>query len=148
MSKLHLLIVSALFSVFSLFPLTGSAQSKFNADYPIFESTAEVDKIIVDLTSTLKIDQLLVTVSGDQSVTAQNRAIVQQQLSALFPRKIKNHAVLIERESGEGFREKIDVFWADKQYLFTQTITHERDDGVIVMEFIVNTSLSQIKPYF
>ncbi|NIY78651.1 hypothetical protein HCZ23_04115 [Celeribacter sp. HF31] len=81
-------------------------------------------------------------------MTAQNRAVVQQQLTALFPRKIKNHAVLIERESGEGFREKIDVFWADKQYLFTQTITHQRDDGVIVMEFKVNTSLSQIKPYF
>ncbi len=128
--------------IFCLASLPAAADEVFPtyADYETFVDTKMKNREFSNAASRL---------GGADEYTPQQMEVIQGQLRDLVPYYLTHAAVAKRIELENGFAQEMRVYWNDKNsYVFTYTVLHQRDDGVMVLQFIINTSAQPILGMF
>lgn len=75
--------------------------------------------------------------------------VLQGQLRDLVPYYLTNADVAKRVELKSGFSQEMRIYWNDRNsYLYYYALLHQRDDGVIVLQFSINTRAEPILEKF
>ena len=128
--------------VFCLSSLPAAADEVFStyADYEAFVDTKIKNREFSNVISRL---------GGADEYTPQQMQVLQGQLRDRVPYYLTNADVAKRVELENGFAQEMRIYWNDKNsYLYYYALLHQRDDGVMVLQFSINTSPEPILARF
>lgn len=91
---------------------------------------------------------LIQKLGGRDEYTLEQLRSLQQQFTSIYPTDFSHRATVRAREMENGFREEIITYWTDLAYIWFYAITHERKDGLVVINFALNSSYDAMADRF
>ncbi len=115
----------------------------------VFPTYADYETFVDTKIKNREFSNVITRLGAADEYTPQQMQVVQGQLRDLVPYYLTNADVAKRVELENGFAQEMRVYWNDKNsYVFTYTVLHQRDDGVMVLQFIINTSAQPILGMF
>lgn len=136
---LKLLTVLAL-----IMPFGAAAQQRDSvfSDYAAYSEFVDRHIMARDFTP------LILTLGGRDEYTPQQLANTDFQLKAAFPENFSNSAVFHSDDLGNRVTQEGRIYWHGDNYAFFYAIYHLRDDGLVVLNFNLNSEISSIMEKF
>lgn len=91
---------------------------------------------------------LIQKLGGRDEYTMEQLQGLQQQFTAIYPTDFSHRATVRTRQLENGFREEIITYWTDLAYIWFYAITHQREDGLVVINFALNSSYDAVAQRF
>jgi len=92
---------------------------------------------------------LIMQLGGADEITPEQSENFQQQLDFLYKQDFQNRAIMKSVVLENGFEQEARVYWSGlTSYVYYYALLHRRQDGVVVMEFVLNTSPKAILERF
>ncbi|WP_170390122.1 hypothetical protein [Ruegeria arenilitoris] len=133
-------ILAAIFLSLSTIPAAADEVFATYADYEAFVDTKIKNREFSNVISRL---------GGADEYTPQQMQVLQGQLRDLVPYYLTNADVAKRVELENGFAQEMRIYWNDNNsYLYYYALLHQRDDGVIVLQFSINTRAEPILGMF
>ncbi|WP_170344268.1 hypothetical protein [Ruegeria atlantica] len=133
-------ILAPIILCFSTFPAAADEVFPTYADYETFVDTKMKNREFSNVINRL---------GGADEYTPQQMEILQGQLRDLVPYYLSHTEVAKRVELQNGFAQEMRVYWNDKNsYVFVYTVLHEREDGLVVLSFSLNTNATPILEKF
>lgn len=89
---------------------------------------------------------LLRELGGGDEYTDQQIAGLDAQLRNIYPDDFTAFALVKSRTLESGFRQRVYTFWNGTAYVWLYLMTHQRQDGVQVIQFSFNSDNEAIIP--
>lgn len=144
-------------SAFSLSALLGAALPVLLAA-PAPVQAQEADSIFADYAAYARfVDEhvmsrdfipLIQVLGGRDEYTIEQMKGINGQLLGAWPRDFENVAVFNETDLGGGIRQEGRVYWTGHSYAYYYAILHAREGKVMVLNFYLNTSITEIMDRF
>lgn len=113
----------------------------------VFESYESYDAFINKTMKARDISAML-TWLGGHSYKPEEVAQITQNLLRAWPEPFDQGAVFRREDLGNGVWQEGRLYWNEKSYGYYYAILHEREDGLIVLNFSINTNVREIMERF
>jgi hypothetical protein len=125
----------------ALLPLPALAQQK-DSFFKTYEAYADfVDSRIMGR----EFIELIQVLGGRDEYTKEELAGVEQRFLNSYPRDFTNSAVTKVVDLGNGFRQEMRIYWGENvSYVFFYAMLHDRGSETAVINFSLNTSISDV----
>ncbi|WP_212523193.1 hypothetical protein [Actibacterium sp. MT2.3-13A] len=137
-----LCVLAAVLSLLSAAPVRSQETDSIFADDATFHSFVDGHIARRDFIP------LIQRLGGRDEYTAEQLNGLQQQFLAIYPADFTHRATVRTRLLENGFREEIVGYWTGLAYIWFYAITHQRDDGVVVISFALNSNYDQVAARF
>ncbi|MFK7755166.1 MAG: hypothetical protein AB8B51_21790 [Sedimentitalea sp.] len=128
-----------------ILPLGASAQVRDS----VFTDYAEYDAFVDKSIMTRDFVALVLQLGGRDEYTPEQLAATKDQLGRAFPVDFTDATVFRRIDLGGGFSQEARAYWtANGRYAFYFAFLHQRDDGLIVMNFNLNSNPQAIMDNF
>lgn len=126
--------------------LPGSAFAQQTSFFPTYDDyEAYVDAQIMSRDYI----PLVVQLGGGDEITKEQLENFKRQLDFLYVRDFENVKILKSVTLENGFEQEARAYWSGLTgYLFYYALLHRRDDGVVVLEFVLNSTAKSIMDRF
>lgn len=129
-------ILSAVLLCISALPAAADEVFPTYEDYESFVDTKMKNREFSNVISRL---------GGADEYTPEQMQVLQGQLRDLVPYYLTNADLVKRVELSNGYSQEMRAYWNEKNsYLFFYALIHEREDGVLVLQFNLNTSSDPI----
>lgn len=92
---------------------------------------------------------LVKRLGGGDEITDEQLGNLQRQFDFIYQEDFENVAILKTVTLENGFEQEARAYWTDLTgYLFYYALLHRREDGVVVIEFVLNSSVKAIMARF
>ncbi|WP_170413244.1 hypothetical protein [Ruegeria atlantica] len=86
---------------------------------------------------------------GADEYSEQELARIQIQLREVAPYYLTNADIVKRVELENGYSQELRAYWNDKNsYIFLYALLHQRDDGLVPIQFYINTSPEELLKKF
>lgn len=130
----------------SLIPLSATAQQRdsFFADYDAYSNF--VDSRIMRR----EFVELIQVLGGRDEYTIEQLAGINQRFVNIFPSDFTSRAVMRKTDLGEGFHQEMRAYWGGGNvgYNYFYILLHSREDGLVVLNFSLNSDVNKIMDKF
>jgi len=132
------------FLIFMMLPGFANAQMRDNVfkDYASFSQFVDEKVMARDFTS------LILALGGRDEYTPEQLASLNRQLLDVFPKDFEHATVFRQVDLGGNFNQEARAFWVGENYVFFYAILHQREDGLVVINFSLNSSVGKIMSKF
>jgi len=127
-----------------LIPLGAQAQQRDSVFASYDEYSTYVDRMIMNR----DFIPFIQTMGGRDEYTPEQLAGVNRQLMSVFTVDFENSAVFRAEDLGGGMRREARVYWSGETYAFFYAMLHQRTDDLVVVNFNLNSSISDIMADF
>ena len=117
-------------------------QDSIFADYDSY--ARYVDRQIMDRSFT----ELVQRLGGRDEYTPEQLSANQRQMEAVWPFDFENMSVFKEVDLGHGLRQEGRLYWTGKSYAFFYALLHQRDEDLLVLTFLLNSSSKAVLERF
>ncbi|WP_299636792.1 hypothetical protein [uncultured Ruegeria sp.] len=115
----------------------------------VFPTYADYETFVDTKMKNREFSNVISRLGGADEYTPQQMEILQGQLRDLVPYYLTHADVAKRVELENGFAQEMRVYWNDKNsYVFVYTVLHEREDGLVVLSFSLNTNATPILEKF
>ena len=130
--------------LFLIAPFTAAAQER-DSVFSSYSAYADfVDKKIMSR----EFVPLVLSLGGRDEYTPEQLNGVNTQLMAAFPVAFRNKTVFHETDLGGGMRQEARAYWSGEHYAYFYALLHERGNDIVVLNFLLNSSLSAVTEKF
>lgn len=91
---------------------------------------------------------LIQTLGGRDEYTIEQLQGIRNQLLGAWPNDFTGKSVFRQEDLGGGIRQEGRVYWTGEYYAYYYAVLHERDDELVVINFYLNTSITEIMARF
>ena len=139
------LFTALIFAVTCLaLPVAVSAQENDSS----FDSYAQYNAYVDRMITTRDWAEFVKRMGGRDEYTEEELAKISSDFNGLYPRAFTSVALFREVDLGGGIRQEARAYWGGGRYLFFYAILHDRNDGLIVLNFAINTKVERIMAKF
>ncbi|MFD0981282.1 hypothetical protein [Tropicimonas aquimaris] len=124
--------------------LPGAGQERVS----VFEDYAAFDSFVTDMVNRRAFGALLQRMGGGDRLTLADVQRITEQSRQSFPQDFENSDVLRKQDLGNGFSQEARAFWVGETYAFVYILLHERDDGLVVVNFAIHASPAPVLSMF
>lgn len=114
----------------------------------VFASYEDYARFVDEKIMTRDFIPLIQVLGGRDEYTAEQLAGVNAQLLSALPMDFSNVTVFRETNLGGGVRQEGRMYWTGELYAFYYAILHDRGDEIVVVNFTLNTSVTEIMSRF
>lgn len=132
--------------LFLLLPLTASAQQRDS----FFDSYDDYSRFVDSRIMTREYVELIQVLGGRDEYTPEQLNGINQRFLNIFPSDFTSRAVMRKVDLGEGFHQEMRAYWGggNTGYNYFYVLLHSRDDGLVVLNFSLNSDVSKIMAHF
>ncbi|MFV0515473.1 MAG: hypothetical protein ACK5MY_17820 [Jhaorihella sp.] len=131
--------------LFALLPVCAIAQERDSrfADYAAYAEFAD------SRIARREFIELIQVLGGRDEYTPEQLRSLQGRFVAIYPVDFIGRAVVKETDLGAGFRQEMRIYWNQGSgYLYFYAMLHERDDEIVVLNFVLNSDVSKVLAEF
>ncbi|MGC9370146.1 MAG: hypothetical protein ACP5DX_11460 [Paracoccaceae bacterium] len=139
-----LIVLAAALSLFAAMPARAQDQERDS----VFASDQAFHSFVDNHVARRDFIPLIQKLGGRDEYTAEQLQGLQQQFTSIYPADFTHRATVRTRLLENGFREEIITYWNDLAYVWFYAITHQRDDGLVVINFALNSSYEAVAQRF
>lgn len=114
----------------------------------VFASYDDYARFVDEKIMTRDFVPLVQVLGGRDEYTAEQLAGVNAQLLNAMPVDFTSVTVFRETDLGGGVRQEARMYWTGELYAFYYAILHDRGDEIVVVNFTLNTSVTEIMSRF
>lgn len=141
-------IAFSLPAVLAASAVTLSAPAQAQQADSIFDDYASYAAFVDEHVMNRKFIPLIQVLGGRDEYTIEQMNGINGQLLGAWPVDFENVAVFNESDLGEGIRQEGRMYWTGQSYAYYYAILHERDGDLMVLNFYLNTSITEIMNRF
>ncbi len=124
-------------------PVGAQQRDSFFADYQAYARFVDSRVMNRDFI------ELIQVLGGRDEYTPEQLQEVNRQFLLVYPHDFSSRAVLREVDLGQGFRQEMRAYWGDRTgYNYFYALLHLRDDGLVVLNFSMNSDVSRVMAEF
>ncbi len=111
----------------------------------VFSSYEDYESYVEQKIKNREFTNVVLRLGGADEFTPEQLRVIQNQLRDAVPYYLTDTAIMERVELSNGFSHEIRAFWNEKNsYFFYYALIHEREDGVLVLRFNMNTSSEEL----
>ncbi len=114
-----------------------------------FQTYSDFEQYVDKRIKNREFSTVISRLGGADEYTKQQLQMIQNQLRDVVPFYLTDVAIVKRIELENGFSQEMRAYWnKDNSYLFLYAFLQERNDGVIVLQFSMNTSPEPVLQMF
>lgn len=114
----------------------------------VFASYEDYARFVDEKIMTRDFIPMIQVLGGRDEYTAEQLAGLNAQLMSALPVDFTGVTVFRENDLGGGVRQEGRMYWTGEVYAFYYAVLHDRGDEVVVVNFTLNTSITEIMSRF
>lgn len=84
------------------------------------------------------------TLGGRDEYTPEELAQINAQFLSLYPQNLETAGLVRKRQGENGFSQEVISYWLGTSYLWLYLFLHDTGDGVVVVNFSINSNAKPI----
>ena len=136
-------LMQAIFvAAIAVFATSAAAKDSFFKDFAAYEEFVDSSIMRRDFIP------LIQKLGGRDEYTPEQLSASNAQLLNVFRANFKDRSVFKVVELGGGVRQEARMYWIGSSYAFYYALLHQREDGLVVLRFALNSSSDKIMGLF
>lgn len=114
----------------------------------VFEDYAAFDAFVTETIRKRAFGALFQRIGGGDRLSLADVQKITEQSRQSFPQDFENSEVFLSQDLGKGFTQEARAFWTGETYAFAYVLLHDREDGIVVVNFSIHASPAPVLALF